>query len=253
MDYRPLFIKTCATFLAGLLLLAPTTALCEGADKEQESAPSPCRQWEDPFHVFSHARWATRLSFNRDQGVAHVQNGYLSLVAPTAYPAGVEIRSRFQLVGDFAVETGYEAEDTKAKRGCLFQGGLFLMTANGATRWHGDVVREGNRLAYAARWERKDSVDYEHVKGLDASLTGTLRLERRDGRITVSAGSLGDMRKIHEFTIATETPLLVGYHFKSGRRTGTGLACPAFIRFRDFSIPSCRGASPLDANPFDFH
>jgi hypothetical protein len=210
------------------------------AFSQQGGGQKECAKYSDHFDTYNPERWQEVLLYSRARGVVAVKKGRLLLKAPQKdEPSEIQVYSLFTFDGDFDIQADYDVSERVEAELCRFNAGIVLQTLGDEKSYKCYVaVTPGKDLFFRARLDLAGEDKLEKHKKGRALECGTIRITRKDGRLSFLILKGDEWYPIYNFRGPCREKLRMRFKLQTGddeeRQT-----CPATVRFDNFIVNSC--------------
>jgi hypothetical protein len=214
--------------------------VCIGpAFAEQANQADECGKYSDAFDTYNIEHWQEVLLYSKAQGTVTVENGQLVLNTPRNEPIEIQIYSLFTFSGDFDIQTDFDLSTVEPKKHCRFNGGVVMQTLGDERSYKCYVAHVPQKgLFFRSRLDRFGEQNLEKQKLHTAPQRGTIRVVRKDGRITFLALESQQWRPIYVFQKPCTEKLRMRFKLQTGE-DGSREPCPTIMKFDNFTVNSC--------------
>ena len=222
----------------GLVLII--SALFLAGNVQAASKQISCSSYSDNFDSFNPERWQEVLLYSATQGSVEVDNGQLVLSAADNQPTEIQLYSLFTFEDDFDIQADYKVVYPADMASCRLNAGLVMQTLDDKIRYKCYVSKiPKNRLFFRGRHDLYDNEVLETGKKRPASPKGSIRIVRKEGRLTYLA--LVDNRWVEVFPFKEPNRKKMRLRFKLQTffEDSNSMTCPATVKFDNFVVNSC--------------
>ena len=231
-------MKLLSSFTIGLILII--SALFLIGNVRATSQQIPCNSYSDNFDSFNPDRWQEVLLYSVTQGAVSVDKGQMVLNAAEDQPTEIQIYALFTFEGDFDIQADYDIEYPADMASCRLNAGLVMQTLDDKTRYKCYVSKTpGNRLFFRGRLDLYDNEILEKGKKRPAVTKGTIRIVRKEGRITYLTLANSQWVEAFAFEKPNMEKLRLRFKLQTFSDGSDKMTCPATVKFDNFKVNVC--------------